>query len=80
MQNPAETSSRTEPIALTIFIDSNKSIDDVVRIARVEGRKKIKCDVKVIDIARLSAEKFLAWVLPKYQSLNVGARSGMETE
>ena len=68
--------SPDNPLALTVLVSEAKCIDDVVSIARVEGRKRLGCSVKIIDLARESAGKFVVLVLPKYRSLDVGASSG----
>jgi hypothetical protein len=73
-------SARTSPVALTILVDKSKSVDDVITIARVEGRKKLGRNVRIIDLVRESQERFVVLVVPKYRSLDVGARRGMEAD
>lgn len=68
------------PLMLTVYVDQTKTIDDVVSIARVEGRKKLGCNVKIVDLSRKSMQTYLVWVLPKYRCLDVGAHSGMQAE
>ena len=64
-----------EHVSLTIAVAPTKSLDDVIRIARVEGRKKLGSDVQLIDVRRESAERFVVIVVRKCRSLEVGARS-----
>jgi hypothetical protein len=69
-----------EPVSLTILVKATKSLDDVIRIARVEGRKKLRCNVRLIDVKRECEGKFVVLVSRKCRSLDVGALSGMATE
>jgi len=61
---------------LRILIGRDKTVDDVIAIARVQGKKKYGCDVAVIDIDRRSDTMFWVEVRPrsKYPSLDVEAR------
>jgi hypothetical protein len=65
---------------LVIFVDKSKTIDDVVAIARVEGRKKLGCNVRIIDLVREAEGRFVVSVVSKYQRPDVGARSGIRAE
>lgn len=80
MSDMSRETSPDKPIALTVLLSETKCIDDVVSIARVEGRKRLGCSVKIIDLVRESEGKFVVLVLPKYRSLDVGARRGMEAD
>lgn len=72
--------SPIHPFRLTILVDRTKSLDDVIAIARVEGRKKLRCNVRILDLERESEGRFVVSVVPKYQGSDVGAQSGMEAE
>jgi hypothetical protein len=67
-------------VRLTILIKPTKFLDDVIRIARVEGRKKLGCNVQLVDVKRESDERFVVLVVAKYRSLDVEARRVMEAD
>jgi len=73
-------SNEQQPVRLTILVRPTKLLDDVIRIARVEGRKKLGYNVQLVDVKRESNERFVVLVVPKYRSLDVGARRGMATD
>jgi hypothetical protein len=63
------------PVVLRIMIEPGKTLDDVMAIARTEGRKRFGCDVDITDIHRRSETIFWVEVEPrrKYQGLDVEA-------
>jgi len=68
--------SRSEkPVVLRIEIEPTKTLNDVMAIARTEGRKRFGCDVDVTDMDRRSETLFWVEVRPrrKYPSLDVEA-------
>lgn len=68
-------SPRDMPVVLRIEIEPSKILDDVIKIARTEGRRKFGCDVDLVDIDRRSDKLFWVEVKPrrKYPSLDVEA-------
>ena len=58
-------SNLNKPVVLRIAIEPNKTLDDVMAIARTEGRKALHCDVDVIDIDRRSDRLFWVEVRPR---------------
>ena len=55
--------------ALILYLKPNKDLSDLLQIAKVEGRKLLKCrNVKIADMFRRSDEKFVVVV----QNADVG--------
>ena len=67
--------SGDKPVVLRIVVEPSRTLDDVIAIARTEGRKKFGCDVDLVDIDRRSDKLFWVEVKPrrKYQGLDVEA-------
>ena len=66
---------RCQSMVLRIIVEPTRSLDDVMAIARTEGRKLFGCDVEVADLDRRSEKLFWVEVKPrrKYPSLDVEA-------
>jgi len=62
-------------VVLRIQIEPTKTLDDVMAVARTEGRKKLGCDVDLIDVVKRSKTMFWVEVKPRrmYPGLDVEA-------
>jgi len=67
--------SGNKPVVLRIAVEQSRTLDDVIAIARTEGKKRFGCEVDVMDMDKRSNTMFWVEVKPrrKYPGLDVEA-------